>query len=141
MLKKTLIASLVIVLWPLHGQAAGSPMKPGKWSIDTSTTMPMMAQPMDFTVTQCITKSQLEPQDMVTDVKNCTVSNTKVVGPTVSWDVVCSSGGGKFSGSGSVTSFAESYNGEMTMTMSMNGRTMTMQTRWKGKYLGACDAK
>lgn len=141
MFRKTVIAILAVLLLPLNALAAGSPMKPGKWSIVTTTTMPMMPKPMDLTVTQCITKDQLEPRDMVADNKNCTISNIKVSGPTVSWDVVCNSGGGQFSGSGSVTSSEESYNGEMTMKMSMNGKVMNMQTQWKGKYLGACDSK
>lgn len=139
MFKRVLLPLFVILSFSLNAFAGGSEMKPGKWAITTTTQVPMMG-PMDHTMTSCFTKEDLKPQEMMKQENNdCKVKNMKTSGSAVSWEIVCNSQGGEFKGSASATSKPESLSGQMKMSMSVNGRTMNMETKWKGKYLGVCD--
>ncbi len=140
MFKHILISLLVVLTLSVNVQADTPEMKPGKWSITTTTTVPMMG-PMDHTVTSCFTKEELQPQDMMQQDGDCKLKNLKTSGSTVSWEIACNNQGGQFTGSASATTKSESLSGQMKMKMVMNGQTMNMETKWKGKYLGACDKK
>ncbi len=137
---KSALLSVVAILTLSANVFAGAPeMKPGKWSITTTTVVPMMG-PMDHTTSSCLTKEDLQPQKMMKQENNdCKVKNMKVSGATTLWEVECNSQGGQFSGSASATSKPESISGQMKMKMIMSGQTIDMETKWKGKYIGACD--
>ena len=137
-IKTILIMALGVLVLPPGAYAEEATMKAGKWSITTTTMVPMMG-PMEHTMTSCFSETDLKPQKMMKQEGDCHIDDMKTSGSTVTWGIACKNQGGEFKGSASATSAPESLSGQMKMTMTMNGQTMTMETKWKGKYLGACD--
>lgn len=131
-----LFALLVAIMAIVPAQAADHPQKPGKWQMKFQMEMPGMPVKIPpITKDICITEEDLkDPQKSVpNDPKSkCTVSDYKVEGQTVSWTMECPEQNMK--GTGSVTYTADSYSGQMKMTMG----EQEMTTKYSGKYLGAC---
>ena len=69
-------------------------MQEGKWEITTKTEMVGMSMSMPpMTRTQCLTKKDLVPQDSQQG-SECKITDTKVVGNTVTWTIKCHGHGG-----------------------------------------------
>ena len=115
----------------------------GKWEIKMEMDMPGMPAGMPpMTTTQCITPEEAaNPQKMAPPMGrggrgggNCTVSDYKVDGNKVTYNVKCD-GQQPMSGSGEFIYAADSYTGVMTMDMGGRG---TMKMKHTGKRLGDC---
>lgn len=91
------------------------------------------------TVRQCITKSNLVPQNKDKDV-DCKPVNIKNIGDTVNYNMECKSkDGGVIQTSGTSTYTGSSMSGSSTTNIIKKGQpkiVMSMTTR--GKYIGAC---
>jgi Protein of unknown function (DUF3617) len=122
--------------------AAEGPRRDGEWEVKMEMNMPGMPIAIPPTTTkQCITptdasdpKKALPPQGRGGNASNCTVSDYKIEGNTVSWSMACS-GSQPMTGKGQFVYEQSAYTG--TMIMDMQGRgTMTM--KYSGKRLGDC---
>ena len=121
--------------------AVQTPMRPGRWEVVMNMQMPNMPASMpEMKSTQCITPEQLAkdpasglPRGMDQTSKDCTVSDFKVDGSTVSWKMACT-GQMKMSGTGEMTFKDDTYAGVMRMTMPQGEMTMKLA----GKRLGDC---
>ena len=146
------IVPLAAVLAFSAAAFAQGPRRDGKWEV--TTQMEMAGMPAGrgmppMTVTQCITKEQSEdPQKLVPQPpqrggqqSDCKVSDYKMVGSKVTWTMKCTTPQA-VDGTGEVTYGADTYEGTMTMNMTMarGGQTMPMQMTMKmnGKRLGDC---
>jgi hypothetical protein len=133
----TVIAVLVAltVTVPVMADAV-NPQKPGKWQVKMQMDMPglpIKLPPVTFDV--CLTEEDLkDPQKSVpTDPKaKCTVSDYKIDGDTVTWNVDCPKQDMK--GRGEITYTDDSYSGTMKMTTG----DQEMSTKYSGKWLGTC---
>ena len=134
------LALFVLVCALVLPAYAAGPAKAGKWQ--TTIEMEMEGMPMKMppvTNTHCITKEQADSaenaipkSDRQTD---CTFSDVKVDGNTVSWKMNCEKQG--MTGTGTVTYASDSYTGRMDMKV----QDQAMHMKYSGKYLGACDEK
>lgn len=115
----------------------------GKWEIKMEMDMPGMPAGMPpMTTTQCITPEEAaNPQKMAPPMGrggrgggNCTVSDYKLDGNKVTYNVKCD-GQQPMSGSGEFVYATDSYTGVMTMDMGGRG---TMKMKHTGKRLGDC---
>ncbi len=88
---------------------------------------------------QCLTKEDMIPQSGQKDQGNCTVSDQKTSGDTVSWKVTCKNANIESTSDGTITYKGETFNGTINMTMSGGPMTMTGTTTITGRYLGSCD--
>ena len=70
-------------------QADGIPVEPGLWEMTTTVNMPMMPQPRVTTVTECMTDSELDMDDVGSDGSetDCTFEMSQVDGSTMKWTV------------------------------------------------------
>lgn len=135
------VCLLATLLLAVSGGASAFEIKKGKWQVETEMRNPMSPQPKFSTSTECITEESFDPSQAMMQDGQCTVTDKQDSSDSVTWKFTCggsgmpeSSGKGKFSTSGN------SANGEMQMTMVLNGQTMTMTNSWKGQYLGdKCD--
>ena len=137
-MKKLILLVLVCAL-ALPVFAATSPVKPGKWQVTMEMDMPGMPMKMPpTTITHCVTKEQVEhPESTIPKGardQNCTVSDFKVDGNTVTWSMKCE-GKEPVTGTGKITYDGDTYDGMMKLHV----RDMDMTTKYKGKYLGECD--
>ena len=131
----TLLIAAAALLIPLVAGAA--PMKAGKWQLTMEMDMPgmpMKMPPMSFS--KCVTKEEAEnPQPPKSKQSaDCKVSDYKLDGNTLTWNVTCEKE--NLSGTGKITYSSESYEGTMQMKMG----EQEMSAKYSGKRLGDCDA-
>jgi hypothetical protein len=110
-------------------------MNEGLWEVTTTTEMPGVPfeiPPMTFT--QCITEQDLVPQNEQPD-NECTLSDNRISGNTVTWSIVCRGEGGSSRGDGTITYHGDSFEGNMEMSMAEG---MEMINHMQGRRIGAC---
>lgn len=132
------VATIAILALGVTAQAADQPhpQKPGKWQMKFQMEMPNMPVTIPPITTEiCLTEEDLkDPQKSVpNDPKSkCTVSDVKIDGKTVTWNIDCPKQNMK--GNGEVTYGDDKYTGWLKMTV--NDQEMT--TKYSGKWLGTC---
>ena len=135
MLKKLFFGS-IILLTAISITFAGSElnMKEGLWEITTKTKIPGMEMP-PMKHTQCITKNDLVPQSSQPG-QECKITETKVIGNTVTWTMQCKTQGEEMKGTGKITYSGDSFEG--TIIISMPQADMKITTHMSGKRIGDC---
>lgn len=108
--------------------------RPGaEWEIKSTMEMPGMP----FTIPPSITRQCLEDKAVPYQGKGdekCETVYTQVTGNTVSWQIVCGTGGRKMEMTGETT-----YTGNtMDSKVKMKGQQGDMTMRMTGKKLGSC---
>lgn len=104
------------------------------WQMTTSMKMQGMAMP-GTTTKSCIAKDGHYKPESDPKEKNCTFSDYKVSGNTVSWKMQCT-GKNAMTGTGEMTRTSDMMKG--TMKMRMEG--MDVVQVMEGKRIGTCDA-
>lgn len=139
MSKKVFLAVFVFALAFSFSVAWAEPnFNPGKWEITTTTEMtgvPGMKIP-PVTHTQCFEKGDIVPQSEEGS-EECSVSDIRIDGNTVSWKIACSGQNGGMSGTGEATYAGDTMKG--TMIMIMPGAGMKITNTLRGKRIGSCD--
>jgi hypothetical protein len=137
MLQK-LLAISVILLATISISFAGSVpnMQEGNWEITTRMEMQGMTTSMPpVTYTQCMTKKDFVPQGSQQGGE-CQITQSKVVGDTVTWVMKCHGHGGDAIANGKITYKGNRFEG--TVEMSMDYSEMKMVNHITGKRLGDC---
>ncbi len=131
--------SFLLVLAPV-AWADGIPVEPGLWEMTTTVNFPMMPQPRVTTLTECMTDSVIDMDDVGSDgtENDCTFDMSQVDGSTMKWTVDCPVEGGSSHGEWEATSHGNSVTGNGIMTMDFQGQTMEMTMHWEGKRIGDC---
>lgn len=138
---RLLIACTFTITAGAHAAGPGG-MRPGLWE---TTIQSNMGGAKPFATRACVTAKQLEdPKGAVPKMDDanmkCEQLDYKVSGSTVSWKLRCS-GEMTMEGNGQMTAGADSYTGQMDMTMKMQGQTMSMNQTMSGRRLSDCPAK
>lgn len=141
------IAPLVVlaVIVSTSAATAQSPIRPGRWEVVMQMDMPNMPIKMpEMKSVQCITPEQAKdpasslprgPQDGRGGSKNdCKVSDYKVSGNTVTWQMACTSPQ-PITSTGEMTFTDNSYTGTMKMTSAQGPLAMKVS----GTRLGDCN--
>jgi hypothetical protein len=138
MLKKLCSATVILFVVVSIAFAGSVPnMQEGKWEITTKMEMPGMPMNMPpMTYTQCLTKKDLVPKRSQPG-QECTITQNKVTGSTVTWTMQCSGQGGDMKGTGNITYSGNSFNGTIKMTMPQQNMQMTSHVT--GRRLGSCE--
>ena len=108
-------------------------MEDGLWEITSQVKMQGMTIP-PMTFSQCITRDNAVPRSNSPGQENCSVSDMKTVGSTVSWTVTCNEQAGNMKGKGKITYSGDRFEGEIT-TEQMG---MVMVTEMRGRRTGPC---
>ena len=135
---RKLVATAVVLLAVFSAAVVSSEpnMQEGNWEITTSMRMPGMAEGMEpARYTQCLTRKDLVPQSSQ-QVEECKVSNTKVVGNTVTWVARCHSHGGDTIGNGKITYSGNRFEGTIEMTTTQS--EMKTINQISGQRIGDC---
>ncbi|WP_428604274.1 DUF3617 domain-containing protein [Sedimenticola sp.] len=119
-------------------QATGILITPGQWQFQISASTPLMAKPINKTLTECLTNKEISPRALMKNAPGCQLSDVQSNGKQLNWKMTCDSHGGKMNGTGSFSSSGDVVNGTMDMVMNMHGQALTMHNRWSGKRIGAC---
>lgn len=135
----SILIILIVFLAAATAVQSSPDMQEGLWQITTTMEMPGMPMKMPpMTHTQCITKNDLVPQTQQQPGQQCQVSNLKMIGNTVSYDVVCKTQNDEMKGHGEATYSGGSMSGSMTMTLTSQGGAQ-MTYRYTGKRTGPCN--
>ena len=120
---KQLILPLTLASFFAATPALAAPnMEEGNWEI--TTKMEMVGMPFAMPPTkhnQCMTKKEAIP-DQSRKGQDCTTTDQKMTGDTVSWRMQCKDKDGLTEGEGKITYAGKSYDGAMQMKMSFSGR-------------------
>jgi hypothetical protein len=114
-------------------------MEEGLWEITTEVKMEGMPFQMPpSTHTQCITQEDLVPDTGQAEQaeQKCEVTNLKVEGNTVTYDLICAADDHKMTSHSSITYEKDRMQGSMTATMEPNN--MTMSYTLTGRRIGDC---
>jgi hypothetical protein len=113
---------------------------PGEqWEVVSRTEMPGMAMP-DSTITVCLQKGAAKDPKQLIKQDGCEITNLKTSGSKTTWKMECDNDEGKMSGSGEITSQADSYQGVAKMSGTSQGQAINMTANYHGKRIGtACD--
>ena len=111
-------------------------MQEGKWEITTKVEMPGVPTNMPPNKhIQCLTKEVLVPMNSQQG-QECKITQTKVVGNTVTWTIQCNSTGEEMKGNGKITYSGSSLKGTIKMTMSQ--ANMELISHISGSRIGDC---
>ena len=138
MLKKLFTASVVLLASFSISFAGSVPdIKEGEWEMTKQINLPEMGMEMPpKKFTQCLTKKDLIPQNYQSG-QECKISDKKVVGNTVTWNLQCTGGhGGDMKGSGEITYAGKSLKGKVELKGAQPDMTMISQI--SGLFLGDC---
>ena len=129
------VALLVCTAIAYGAAAQQNPMRPGRWEVTAQMEMPGMQMPA-MKNSQCITQQQIDsPTHAVPtgpDSKDCKVSDYKVSGNTITWNMACPSQG--MTGSGELKFDGDTYAG--LVKIMTQGKDMNM--KFNGKRVGDC---
>ena len=137
MLRKIIVACIVLLIGASIS-FAGSDVnfKSGKWEITTKTEMEGgMAMPSHKS-TQCLNNDDIVPQNTQPG-QECVVTNTKISGNTVTWEMACSGAQGEMKGTGIISYKGDTFEGEMIMAIPM--ANMKITSNMSGRRIGKCD--
>lgn len=140
MKQRHLINGLAALLLTSNVMAEGVSIQPGQWEMTSTMTMTMMPQPRTQTSTECITESELGPEDFNMDKNSpCDITNLVVDGNTISWDINCPiEGAPPTQGHWQFTSSGDEITGNGSMTAELGGQAMDFKMDWAGKRIGDC---
>ena len=120
--------------------ADGIPVEPGLWEMTSTMNMPMLPEPRVTTVTECMTRSEISPDEMGTEGMdpNCTFDTVQVDGNTLRWSFDCPVEGGTSHGEWEAVSGGDTLEGSGEITMSFQDQSLTMAMEWAGRRIGDC---
>jgi hypothetical protein len=136
-MRKTLLATLAVLLSPGPSAAADPQMKPGLWEISAKIEVTGMSyMTPEQTLQHCYTEEEVAQAEgpVPQQQGDCKLEDTKRVGNKLSWKIVCA---GQSAGEGEgeiVFTSATSYEG--WMKFASQGQVMT--TRYSARRLGDC---
>lgn len=116
--------------------AFAGPQKAGKWQTTVKVEIPGMPMQMPaITHEVCVTPEEAEkPQPPRSQrQQDCTISDYKIDGNTVSWKMTCPKS--NMTGEGKMTYSGDSFEGLMKAKMG----DQEVTTHYSGKRLGDCD--
>jgi hypothetical protein len=140
-----LIVTIAMLFFVKVVMAEGPDIKPGKWEITTTVTMPMMPEAKVMTMTKCVTAEEVNSGFLAAMIEDdiCKVLNKEETGNTIKFEVECDGGMDvKMRGNGSFTTKGTTASGKMEMTMNipqMGGQSTKMTQEWESKRIGNCD--
>ena len=135
---KILFFTFIIVVNTIAVSFAGSElnMQEGKWEITTKVEMPGMPTNMPPNKhIQCLTNNDLVPNNSQQG-QECKITQTTIVGNTVTWVIQCKSQGEEMKGNGKITYSGNSLEGTIKMIMSQ--ANMEMISHISGHRIGEC---
>jgi len=129
---------LLVVVAALALPTLAGPQKPGKWQTTVKVEMPGMPMQMPaITHEVCITPQEAEKPEPPRSPRqqDCTISDYKIEGNTVSWKMSCPKS--NMTGDGKMTYTGDTFDGLMHAKMG----DQEVTTHYTGKRLGDCDKK
>ena len=135
-MKRIRIVMLVAVLTVTGADAAT--INPGLWELVVTTHIDGVKAGMPpQTIRQCVSEKNVVPRDI--SQNGCRISNVKVRGGNVSWEMRCANQSGQISGQGRLNYAGNRMQGQASLVVRQNGTTLKMQQTYSGRRVGNCN--
>ena len=135
-----IISALTFPISQANAATESVPFNAGKWEVISKASMPMMPQPIVNKSVECIHEKTISADHFAKQSRgNCKATDVRVNGKNIQWNMNCSVEGNLLTGYGDMQVDDTRIKGKATISMSMQGMTMEMQTSWTGKRLGECN--
>ena len=134
----------LLLLGSTLARADSIAIKPGSWEINSTTTVPYLAQPQVHTRTICMQDATFDPVVMVENNADlrCTVDSSRASGNTLTWEMTCNdpaTPGMAYKSTGNMTIDGDRGAGEMRIVMNIPGMgENTMLNKWESHFRGPC---
>jgi len=122
-------------------QIESIPVLPGKWHSKVTSTHNMLKEPIVKEDTQCVDKTEFNPEEMLPKQDNCSISNVKQKSDYLEYDMTCT-GDGK---TPPVNAHVElkhqkkSYEMKMVGSATVDGKEFKSTVDVVGNYVGPCN--
>jgi hypothetical protein len=142
---KTILAVLVVMFIAGAGysHAEGElSIQPGLYKVTSTTKSNLDKEPRERTLERCIAVSTIEPETLLPDKENCSISNLKSEKNNASFDMTCN----QPDGTKAFTGHAEYSTTETTFTYKFDlkgpyqGKELVLNSEGKATRIGACEA-
>ncbi len=117
--------------------ASGMQVNPGLWETRSQVTSPGGTQ--ENISQDCIEDSEISPEKMMDENQGCEVTDSSVDSSSMQWSIACSNEGISMTGSGHAESSGDTIVGGMAIKANFGGQEFSMNTKWEGKRIGACE--
>ena len=135
-MKRIITIILFALAWASPLQADGVAVKPGLWQMSMTMQIPMLPAPQERSYTECVEETELDPEDFrMEQNSDCSMSEPKVSGHTISWSMECAGPMGPTKGDWSFTSDGDNMRGDGRMVTDMGGQSMEFTMSWTGERL------
>ncbi len=130
-----ILAFSIFLLVPVAALAQGTDEL---WQVTTKVEMPGLPMAMpEQTQTVCLQKGRQREEEMVPKDKNCRMTDVRQSGNRTTYTIICE-GKDRMTGTGDITSSADSYRGTMRIQGTMDGQPVNMTQTFSGRRTGAC---
>ena len=122
-------------------QIESIPVLPGKWYSKVTSTHNMLKEPIVKEDTQCVEKTEFNPEDMLPKQDNCTISNVKQKSDYLEYDMTCAGDGQTPTVNAHVVLKHQKKSYEMNMVGSatVEGKEYKSTVDVVGNYVGPCE--
>ena len=122
-------------------QIESIPVLPGKWHSKVTSTHNMLKEPIIKEDTQCVDKTEFNPEEMIPKKDKCSISNVKQKSDYLEYDMKCVGDGNTPPVDAHVILKHEKKSYEMNMVGSttVEGKEYKSTVVVVGKYIGPCD--
>ncbi|MEX2488079.1 MAG: DUF3617 family protein [Pseudomonadales bacterium] len=135
---RTITLAIAVLLIPMLASGAKLTIKPGLWESTMTRTNPMTGDETTETTRECIEETVFEPSEMLESARGCELVKNELNGNTLNFRMHCSIEGTESTLDGRYYTDGDTGEGDMTMTMSMGGRNISMNMSWTAKRLDDC---
>lgn len=120
-----------------------APYRAGLWEITSVSNNSLMPQPITAKIKRCVTERDAQNACGLNQLaggrnRDCQLVDMQITSNTATWGMRCESPHFTAQGSGQSTFTADAYHGKFTMSASMQGSPMQMNTTFSGRRLGNC---
>lgn len=121
--------------------AQGPLVEPGEWEFTSTTNAALLPEPIVQTEKRCITDADFDPLKLVVRDHGCRITERSLSGRTLEWKMECPNtlGVASFQGEGELTSYGNRLEGRSSMGTRVEDSAIEVETKWKGRLVGACE--
>ena len=122
-------------------QIKSIPVLPGKWHSKVTSSHNMLKEPIVKEDTQCVDKTEFNPEDMLPKQDNCTISNVKQKSDYLEYDMTCAGDGQTPTVNAHVVLKHQKKSYEMNLVGSatVEGKEYKSTVDVVGNYVGPCE--
>ncbi|MEM7009211.1 MAG: DUF3617 family protein [Thermodesulfobacteriota bacterium] len=134
-----ILGIFILIPITLHAQGELS-IKPGKYRLSKTTKTSFDTVPASRTTEECITDPDLDPQSILPNKENCTISNMKTSDNQTSFDFTCENVGksSTLKGYAEYSTDGDKISSSIRLKGLYQGKELIVESSGSGERIGDC---